>query len=389
MIIDYQSYYDPTVQFEDDDCKGESNQVSYERFCGVGFSDDESARLVTSGYTVLHDQIVIDRFHGGHLLSIDLKTRFRLDNFRQQFGAFPNQLPVYRAESLNDVYKLVETMQTRERRPLAFRGQTGHYSLQRPVPNPTFNHVELGEISLLPSVWRRVLKERMSVLHQFRDLSMLEWSVVMYDMFDIPAIHEMEQKAGFWPGNVDLDDLPDEPEFLKLREFHAFRNAFLNEYGFGSGAPFLTLLQHYGLNLPVLDLTSSLEVALFFATQKFARTDGLCSYNFVGTNQRKAIIYVLRQDQNETLEYHRGELLKTLDPQRPKRQACIVMPTNTYAMNLAADFLVAAIRLDFDMANPGALSATDLFPDEKDDQMLSAFRRKLAPELRSEVTVFS
>ena len=62
--------------------------------------------------------------------------------------------------------------------------------------------------------------------------------------------------------------------------------------------PLQTLLQHYGLLSPLLDLTTDLDVALFFASHKFG-TDpatGFPKITSVGTNNRKALLYVLREN---------------------------------------------------------------------------------------------
>jgi hypothetical protein len=387
--LDYQSYFDPDLVIEDDPPRGGDRRNSHAKFCEIGFSDSEASDLVASGYAVLLNRIVIDRYYGGPLLRSDLRTRFPLDRFKAEFGSQPNRLPVHAVTSLVELFSLIAKLQGEYRHKLLFRGQTGHYAIRRPVSNPTFVHPTLGETSLLPSVWRRVLKQRSDVWHQFRDLSMFEWSAIIYHLFDMRAVHEQERAAGFLYGIEDPDEVPDDPALQAIRDFHTHRRAFLDEYGMGSNAAFLTLLQHYGLYSPVLDLTTDPEVALFFATQKFARHGATCSYAFNGTCGRQAIIYVLYQDRRETLQYEHSKMLEKLDPQRPKRKGCVVMPTNEYAMNLAGDFLVAAIRLDFDMSAPARLTVGDLFPSDEEDVMLAALKSRTRDPVRAELTDFA
>ena len=66
---------------------------------------------------------------------------------------------------------------------------------------------------------------------------------------------------------------------------------------FNLATPLQTLLQHYGLLSPVLDLTSDLDVALFFATHSYhPGSDGeLCGYTHVGTNERHSVLYVISE----------------------------------------------------------------------------------------------
>jgi len=148
------------------------------------------------------------------------------------------------------------------------------------------------------------------------------------------------------------------------------------------------LLQHYGLYSPVLDLTNDPSVALFFATHKYSGRGAQSRYDFNGTNGRRSIVYAIWQDATESLLYERRPMLESLDPQRPKRQACVVMPSNAYAMNLAGDFIVAAIQLEFDLTEPGPLRAEYLFPGEMEDPMLAAFKRGLKGVPREAITEF-
>lgn len=389
MRIDYQTYFDPRHIFEDDEEELRRAANSFEKFREIGFSEVEAQNLIDSAYCVVMDQIVIDRLYGGPKSSTDFRTRFLLGMFRDQFGAMPNSLPLmYRAGNVEDVFDIIETLRAKRRRPLLFRGQTAHYAVTRKVPNPSFVHPELGETSLMPSLWRRVTKQRLNVWHQFRDLSMLEWSTIMFDKFDLQEIHRLEREAGLTHPIEYPDEVPDDPSLDLVRAFHMQRDAFLNDFGFDGSHAFSTLLQHYGLYSPVLDLTTDPEIALFFATQKFGRDGGRCRYKFVGSNDRQAIIYVVYQDKNEALQYQRTKMLEAFDPQRPKRQSCVIIGSNGYAMNLAADYLLAAIRLDFDMAAPGRLTATDLFPPDSEDPLLATLKRRIRDAARSNLTDF-
>lgn len=390
LNLNYHSYFEPDLAFYDDRLSEKGQQIdSYQKFSEAGFSDNEARDLVASGYEVLTDELVIDRYYGGQIMRYDLRTRFSLKRFKQEFGIQPNRLPLHAVTSIAELFALLEKLQRAHNRPLLFRGQTGHYSLKRTVPNPTFVNSMIGETSLLPSVWRRVLKHRANVRHQFRDLSMFEWSKIIYHLFDLQTVYEQEEMAGFMFGIDDPDDIPNEPALLPLRDFHDHRQAFLREYCLGGGTSFMTLLQHYGLFSPVLDLTTDPEVALFFATQKFTRQGPSCRYRFNGTNHRQAIIYALFQDPNETHLYQRTEMLNKLDPERPKRQSCVVMPTNEYAMNLAGDFLVAAIKLDFEMTAPGRFTVGDLFPSDDVDLMLAALKHLPSGPMRENLTDFA
>ncbi len=158
---------------------------------------------------------------------------------------------------------------------------------------------------------------------------------------------------------------------------------------FNLATPLHTLLQHYGLLSPVLDLTSDLDVALFFATHRYTPGSGseLCSYANVGTNGRSSVIYVLRENQTEMEVHGRERILEDLDPLRPKRQSCVVCRSGPDAMNLAADYLYGIIALDFDDAPPSKYGVPELFPDIDSDRFLRALTKTV--RLPEHVTVFA
>jgi hypothetical protein len=140
-----------------------------------------------------------------------------------------------------------------------------------------------------------------------------------------------------------------------------------------------TLLQHYGLLSPLLDLTTDTEVALFFASHQFERDDeGRLTPTFVGTNGRKAVIYVMRHNVTEMREHEHHRALEKFNPQRPLRQSCVVAMGGEDALNLPAEFIHGIIILDFDDLPINRYSAVDLFPSTSDDHFLGAMKANLS-----------
>jgi len=184
----------------------------------------------------------------------------------------------------------------------------------------------------------------------FRNLHILEWLRVIRSTFDPNEVKrriEAARGAGRWMNSSqDLEESND-PLLIKLGRFE--RDIIMG-MDFNLATPLVTLLQHYGLWSPVLDLTSDLDVALFFATNRYQPgSDGqFCSYTNVGTNGRRSVLYVIRENKTEMEVHERDRVLEDLDPLRPKRQSCVVCRSSPDAMNLAVDFLEGIITLDFD-----------------------------------------
>ncbi len=333
--------------------------------------------LISSGYVASkYSPTIIDRFHGGPLMSSDGRTRFSQAHFREIFddgGCMNSPFPLYRAKSGQDVRECVEKIQTSvQSKSLCFRGQTSHYSLDRKIKNPTLTHPTLGETSLVPSVWRHMLSSTPHVFPEFVGISPLEWSTILYKLWPMDEICSREkalQENDEWLYTIgDMEDCSDE----LLRAFGKFRGDLL------FGGPLLhvgllTMMQHYGLPTPFLDLTTDLEVAFFFATHKFGSLDSRATYEFVGTNDGQSIIYVLSLQEGDMHTNERDQVMKVAKPERPLRQSCVVASTNAWSINLPADYIVGAIFLDYDMDVAGQYGAHELFPRPCEDPLLKAW----------------
>ncbi len=277
---------------------------------------------------------------------------------------------------MTDVYRQIDAWRARTSKTLLFRGQTSSYPLNRERPNPALQVHGFGEISLVPSLWRVMLRKKIpGTLHWFRGLSTFEWSRVIYEQFDIPEIERRHQKlldAGEWI--YSAQDMADCDDPL-LQEFGRTRLDVTVGYSMTQEDGFNTLLQHYGLYSPVLDLTSDIDVALFFASHKLWTSNS--SYEFVGNNNRQSVLYVFRQNKTEMLEHEHERVLHQYLPLRPLRQSCVICRSGPFALNLAADFLIGVIKLDFDHDGARKYSTAELFPGPSEDSFLRAMKKNV------------
>lgn len=348
--------------------------ITRQRFSEMGLSASEAESFVKSGYVLeeIGDNI-IDRYYGGALLSSDLRTHISTSHFVDWYKSGINNVPVCHAKSITEVFSQIEKWRAESRKPLLFRGQTEHYPLTRECPNPYFQIKGLGEISLLPSLWRNMQKVNPNSFHQFCNLTTGEWTKIVTDAFNHQEIRQriekIRQEGGWIFNNQDLED-SDDP---LLKEYGGICLDMSYGHGVNLAATLSTLLQHYGLYSPVLDLTSDLEVALFFASHKLVGG----KYNFVGSNHRESILYVFREDKKEMNAYEHERALHELKPLRPVRQSCVICTSAPYALNLAADFIIGVIKMDFDDLLPRKYTVSDLFPGESEDNFLAALKKHL------------
>lgn len=353
--------------------------LSIDAFKRNGLTDTQANDLFDSGYFCYEDtEIIIDRYYGGALLSRDMVSRFGYDEIQNLFAKPCSQVWSKSASSLTEMYKIIDEAQQWATRPLLFRGQSQHYFIDRKINNPNFTIEGLGEISFLSSFWRKVLANNKNAYLDFHSLELLEWSKVFYSTFDIADIERRHQQAlDNGEHMYSMQDMADSDDPV-LSEFGHYRLDLVKGMNHYLADLLATMLQHYGLYSPVIDLTTSPDVALFFATHKYAVENGLSRYTFNGTNNGKAVLYLLRDGRGEFVPYKDDPFLKNLPPERPVRQHCVVSRSNAYCVNLPGLFLEGIINLDFTLnESESPKTQANLFPGEQDDKFLRALRRHL------------
>jgi FRG domain len=378
-MLSYWDYYDDDFDWDDGHSVLRPNlALTRQTFADIGLSISEIDSFVKSGYLVLEQaDVVIDRYYGGPLLRTDERTRFSTPHFLECYKNGRNAVFVASATSLKDVLRQVEKLRAENSRPLLFRGQTSSYPLNRERPNPHLQVNGFGEISLLPSLWRRMLEKNPSSFHEFRSPLILDWEPVILDRFDMNEVRRSIEQINAGGGWIyTAQDMEDSNDPL-LHEYGRDLLDLTMGHDLNLADCLATLLKHYGLVSPVLDLTSSLDVALFFASHRLQRDTNGLRYTFVGSNNGRSVLYVFRQDKTEMREYEHERVMNKLRPLRPERQSCVICLSSSYALNLAADFLVGVIKMDFPHELPRKFTTSDLFPGEAEDKFLSALKRKL------------
>lgn len=347
-------------------------------YSDIGLAAAEAEALISSGYVNIHGDMIIDRYYGGALASSDLATRIRKDNFAEWYRMAkvgePSRRPGFltTAKSFDDLKRQVHEIQESLGRKLLFRGQTAHHETTRLIKNPYLLIEGLGETSLIPSIWRDLLKNQPQSFHHFYGFNLRQWSEIIYSQFDIQEVDRRVdelRKRGEWIYSAqDMEDSDDPLVSL----FGRVRMDLMMGKDHNLADLLNTLLQHYGLVSPYLDLSSDLRVAMFFASHRFVPNSGDTRYQFVGSNGSKSILYLFRHKQDEMAEYAHDRVLHDLQPLRPKNQSCVVCRSGPYALNLAGLYLVGAIRIDFELPESERLSARELFPDAHEDSFLAA-----------------
>jgi len=384
---DYWSYYDENFDWRDTTALVRPDlEATRKGFARIGLSSSEIEEYITSGYVTVGNDVVIDRFYGGPLLSSDMRSRIPFSRFLTARRSASNGTLVLGASSISELMHHLDFFKRRSRGELVYRGQTNSYTLGRARPNPFFEVAGIGEISLVPSLWRVMRGRNPASFLPFQSLILFEWSHILYSGFDLAEIERRQDainRDGGWIHTAqDMED-SDDP---LLQAFGRVRLDLQYGLTYNLADRLATLLQHYGLYSPVLDLTTDPEVALFFSTHRFVRNKDRCTYEFVGTNQQRSVLYVFEQRNSEIREYEHHRVLDYTRPSRPERQSCMICSSDPFCLNLAAEHLVGIIKLDFDLAGPGRFNMYDLFPPRSQDKFLKALKTRLSR--KAEVTEF-
>jgi len=125
-------------------------------------------------------------------------------------------------------------------------------------------------------------------------------------------------------------------------------------------------LQHYGLPSPILDITHSVDVALFFAQN---RVRGRRMVPVDGDS--RPILYLFALDPTIDRFVNSARLLQSHELLRPRRQSCGLLAGATFiTRNFYSRFISILIELTAPIDYDPALTPQYLFPDRSDDAFL-------------------
>ncbi len=228
---------------------------------------------------------------------------------------------------------------------VTFRGQPREYRIKREYPNP-FIADEEGEISMLPSHWRRFRDD-------FRKRCEPEfWSIFSNAVGKVVLSGPLRRALDAHTQNQEVE--------------HHFSGEIKGQ--------FAALEQHYGFPTVGLDVTFDLATAIFFSRHECVTVDGLWDYVPVGTQVTYLYAFVFR----DPAVIETRDLLETIDifPAYPavrvQRQRAALVGCGMYSVNIAVPDVAAIFELQPGFTMIGSPEKEWLFPPPESDPFFGA-----------------
>lgn len=288
----------------------------YSRVHEVGPAVPGDEVLVDTYYGLAYDRWIRD---GGAPYGLtDLIPAEPLDDFATGFLRVPfARIPCFNVRDLASLLAMIDRIrQIDPGLKLLFRGQSDEYTLGR--NSETLQLLYGGEVrepSLLPSAERRNINI---------DAVGPTWCGFLRFVLDTWATEREDEK-----------------QFERIHKFG-------EHYLFHRFA--LAMAQHYGLPSSGLDVTDSLEVALFFALHEFsphATDPGRVICSRVTQGGGNPVLYMFGMEMDQDFLRFESELLGELPATRPARQSAYFLYRGwRMARNVAAEGLLASFNID-------------------------------------------
>ncbi len=302
--------------------------------------DVEYSFLNRKKESIKHPGFIMDKYYRSIFSGIELNTKNALygkgNVMRDHYTDFYNGLdkyeflrckhycmPLIDVNSIDEMEALISKIPKRSESGIFFRGQTSYYRLKREeiIKKILFGSSESNEPSLITNASR---------------------SNYNYDHLHFILKYFLEHEIVF------KDYKKKKEIFQKLEEL---KGSFLLELDYAV----MALAQHYGLPTHGLDVTTDLEVAVWFATNKFKQDNNVASYiqmNKSDWNQDKSkwpTVFVFQNVLNSTSSSLQDCVdlesigLKALRPER--QSAKFFHAAHGDHQNRLAESLVCAFRL--------------------------------------------
>jgi hypothetical protein len=293
---------------------------------------------------------------------------------RQKAGYTPIEIEVNSKEEILSHVDLLhrKIQESNSRFRIWYRGQTDNF-LINPIDEILHKHCpwrSIVDISLVPSLFRKSEKIQDSLKDYAEKMfQVLSYEMALNDHLSIPIYDNRKDLLGdytkhfegtIWEdSNSPMSTTVTDPEgnILEIHDYNPIYRALQTSL----------FLQHYGIPTNILDITKSLDVALFFAQNTII--DGKYERQAFKGN---SVIYLFLLDPKTDRFLDSTEILEEFNILRPIRQQCGILAGASYSsQNYYSKFISIKFILKQPIAYNDSINAEYLFPQSNEDDILS------------------
>ena len=284
----------------------------------------------------------------------------------------------YEANSREDLLAIIENIKfSNTDFEIWFRGQPNEYylkNLQKEAIQGVVPYRNIIDISLPPSLYRSTPQNILDIkAHTMQCLDLSYYSFLMSEFLDMDKADLISNiSSSTMPAN-SLSNFENPLRWSVLDKFNdGEKRETVKQYDPVTNSITKSLfLQHYGLPTNILDITSDIDVALFFAQMSVEANQ------YLPSKHDHAYIYIFLLDPKKDMMLNSSELLKKTKLLRPVRQKCgLLYGSSMINRNHYSRYISVKIKLTKKIEMN--YSTSDLFPDETEDLFLKFIKEAAA-----------
>lgn len=276
-----------------------------------------------------------------------------------------NEVPQIIVDSINELEGVINVISKQfSDKNVYYRGQAKHHKLDRPdsINELLYGDANVNELSLPTAASRNNFD-----FDTFNSAFQMHIQGMMYSKIEKEKFDELNSEWKIWShtpptSNNEINEICE--KWYKL--FHSYEWDLM----------VMALAQHYGVPTHGLDITTDLNVALWFATNQwysYEQEDNTYAWyreldrNYKSNINDYPVIYIVATDNNLKRDLDQVEFAG-FNALRPKRQSAFLHYGGWgLHSNICAEEVVAAIHLSKNVDIPNLPKAEQLFPSPEED----------------------
>lgn len=302
---------------------------------------------------------------GSGIYGINGKSNTSLMSINGSIRANRNSIPKIRCDKFSTLLEIIDKIKIENiDKEIFFRGQNNHWNLERsPITNQLlYGNKNIEEISLPTAASREKFD-----FDGFNAILQFQIQGILYDRCNYSQFEKLDDNWPIWCNSSPFED-------AELEDIHEkFKRLY---YSYEWDLMTMGLAQHYGIPTHGLDITSDIDIALWFSLNKYFK------YNETGKEYawykplvrshyedltKFPVIYIIGIKSNLKKDLDQIDYID-IKAERPKRQKAF-LHYGGYGLhsNICAEDVIAAVFITDEFKYEQKYTTEYLFPSTTED----------------------